>query len=126
LHEGVSLTLGSAAVRPEADVQRIARMSSEEVAASAATSLRALADTIESGARDVDPGSLGRRIDALIERLERDVGPHMGHDREREQQQRQAEYLRSARSAIADSLRAAGITPLNAPGTAEPPGREGE
>src|SRR5207302_4509419 len=83
----------------EEDVRRIGQMSSEEVAASAASSLRALADTIEAGGRDTDPGALGQRIDVLIERLEREVGPHMGQDPEREQQQREAEYLDSARSA---------------------------
>ena len=36
----------------------------------------------------------------------------MGRDPERAQREREARYLRSARSAIADSLREHGITPL--------------
>jgi hypothetical protein len=76
-------------------------------AKAAATGLRAFADAIEG-----EPESLGRRIDELIERLERELGPYMGRDPERARREREASYLASARSAIADSLREHGITPL--------------
>lgn len=78
----------------------------------AARGLRALADVIEG-----DQASLGRRIDELIAQLERELGPLAGMEWER--RQRQEEYRRSARSAIADALRAAGITPLASTGPAD-------
>jgi hypothetical protein len=97
-------------------VQALDGLSEPEVRTSAAVALRSLADAIED-----ENAPLGRRIDALVERLECELGPRMGHDRERETERRQADYIESARSAIADSLRAAGITPLNAPrSSAEP------
>jgi hypothetical protein len=76
-------------------------------AKAAATGLRAFADAIEG-----EPASLGRRIDELIERLERELGPYMGRDPERARREREARYESSARSAIAASLREHGITPL--------------
>lgn len=89
----------------------------EGAAHAAARGLRALADTIEG-----DQASLGRRIDELITRMDRDFGPLVGEDPEREQRRRQEEYRRSAKSAIADALRAAGITPL---ASAEAENRDG-
>ncbi|MGI9148103.1 MAG: hypothetical protein ACR2IK_16375 [Chloroflexota bacterium] len=58
---------------------------------------------------------LGRRVDASIERLERTLGPLTGLDaaREQQRQQRQEVHERSARSAIAEALRMAGIAPLS-------------
>ncbi len=56
---------------------------------------------------------LGRRLDEIVAGLQSQLGPVLGPDPERNQKQRQREYQRNARSAIADSLRAAGIAPLN-------------
>ena len=68
-------------------------------------------------ALELDDGEqpLGRRIDELIARLEREVGPWIGRDPAKLREQRQAEYVTSARSSIADALREAGIRPLNDP-----------
>ena len=55
----------------------------------------------------------GKRIDEVISKLERQLGPLVGVNREREKRQRQEEYQRSATSAIADALREAGIEPLS-------------
>ena len=75
----------------------------------AAKALRAFAEIIES-----DQGSAGRRIDALIGRLQRELGPLVGEPLQPEEGHRQATYDRSAKSVIADALRSAGITPLAA------------
>ena len=68
-------------------------------------------------AAELDSGDvpLGRRIDELIATLERQVGPWLGRDAERLQEQRKEEYRTTARSSIADALREAGIKPLNDP-----------
>jgi hypothetical protein len=75
-----------------------------------------MADVIEG-----EPESLGRRIDELIARLEREVGPFLGADPQRRTRERQERYARSARSAIGDALRARGITPLATDEPDEPP-----
>jgi hypothetical protein len=101
----------------------IRRLDQKSAATGAASGLRALADAIEG-----QDESLGRRIDELIARLDRELGPFMGRDPERERRERQAGYARSARASIAESLRAHGITPLatDEPDTPdEPPRRAG-
>jgi len=87
------------------------RLGRDDAADAAAAGLRALAAELET------PGDqpLGRRLDALIERLEREVGPFLGRDPERVREQRRQQYERDARSSIADALRESGITPLNEP-----------
>jgi hypothetical protein len=75
---------------------------------SAAASLRRLADDLEGSEEP-----LGTRIDDLLDRLERQIGPLLGSTPEEVQTQRQEGYLRDARSAIAESLREAGIKPLS-------------
>lgn len=92
-------------------LEALRRLDQQDVARAAATGLRALADAIEG----TDEEQLGRRIDELIARLEREVGPYLGRDPERIRRERQEEYRVDAGSAIADSLREAGITPLNDP-----------
>jgi hypothetical protein len=77
-----------------------------------AADAQALVAELASG---VDLAGLGRSVDELVERLEREVGPYLGRDPERVRQQRRAGYERDARASIAESLREAGITPLNAP-----------
>lgn len=76
----------------------------------AAEWLRRMAAELDDGERP-----LGRRIDELIARLERDVGPWLGRDPEKLREKRRAEYLSAARSSIADALQDAGIEPLNDP-----------
>jgi hypothetical protein len=87
----------------------VRRLDAQQAGKAAASTLRALADALEG------PGEqpLGRRIDELIERLDREVGPFVGRDPERARRKRQEGYERDARSAIAQSLRDAGIEPLN-------------
>jgi hypothetical protein len=58
---------------------------------------------------------LGRRLDELIARLEREAGPWLGRDPGQLREQRRADYATGARSSIADALREAGIEPLNDP-----------
>jgi hypothetical protein len=55
----------------------------------------------------------GKRVDEVLDRLERQLGPFVGMNRAREKQRRRQEYQRSARTAIADALREAGIEPLS-------------
>jgi len=85
----------------------IRTLDQKSAASGAASGLRALADAIEG-----QDESLGRRIDALIARLDHELGPFIGRDPEHERRERRAGYERSARAAIAESLRAHGITPL--------------
>jgi hypothetical protein len=87
-----------------------------------AEGLRRLTDPIEG-----DERSLGQRIDALLARLERELGPLVGEDRQAQAAARQEEYRRSAISAIGDALREAGITPLTStePDTADDSRRSG-
>jgi HPt (histidine-containing phosphotransfer) domain-containing protein len=92
-------------------LEEIRRLDQDRAKAAAAGGLRALAAAIE----DTSEQPLGRRIDELIERLEREVGPWLGRDPEKIRERRQEGYRTSARSSIADSLREAGITPLNDP-----------
>jgi hypothetical protein len=99
--QGLVKTLGA---QTEGDVTHVA-----------ARDLRALADAIESRG-----AGTGKDIDQLIARLERDIGPLLRHDPKAAAQQRQEEAERSARSSIADALREAGITPLNAPDPSGP------
>jgi hypothetical protein len=73
----------------------------------AATALRAFAEIIET-----EKASAGRQIDAMIGRLERELGPLVGDLRQPDERQKQASYDRSAKTAIADALRAAGIRPI--------------
>ena len=56
---------------------------------------------------------VGRRIDDMLARFLNELGPVFGPDPECDRDRRQREYQRDARTAIADSLREAGITPLN-------------
>jgi hypothetical protein len=74
--------------------------------------LRLLETPAGTGPGDDSTRDLGRRIDELVARLERTAGTS-GRLAERGREQRQAEYRRDARSAIADSLREAGFTPLD-------------
>lgn len=97
-------------------VAAIRRLEQDSAAQVAARGLRAMADAIEG-----EPESLGRRIDELIARLEREVGPFLGADPQRRTRERQERYARSARSAIGDALRARGITPLATDEPHEPP-----
>jgi hypothetical protein len=92
-------------------LEEIRQLDQERATAAAASGLRALADAIE----DPSEQPLGRRIDELIERLEREVGPWIGRDPEKVRERRREEYRTSARSSIAASLREAGVTPLNDP-----------
>jgi hypothetical protein len=94
----------------------IRQLDQRSAVAGAASGLRAVADAIER-----QEESLGRRIDELIARLDREIGPFLGRDPERERRERQTGYERSARAAIAESLRAHGITPLAADEPDEPP-----
>jgi hypothetical protein len=99
-------------------LEGVGRLDPDSATKAAATGLRALADALEA------PGEkpLGRQIDELIERFDREVGPYLGRDPERLRAQRQAKYERDARSAIAESLREAGIKPLNDPDDDTSPG----
>ena len=83
--------------------------SSDEARATraAVTALHAFAQILET-----DKSSAGRQIDAMIGRLERGLGPLVGEPRQPHECQKQAGYDRSAKTAIADALRSAGITPL--------------
>jgi hypothetical protein len=96
-------------------VATLRRLDQERAQQAVVRGLRAAADSIERTGEQ----PLGRRIDELIERLEREIGPLMGRDPKREEERRQAEYRASAKSSIADALRARGITPL---ASAEPDG----
>jgi hypothetical protein len=84
------------------------KLDQPQAARAAAEGLRALADAIEA-----DEQTLGRRIDEVIARLERKLGPYVGVNEEQERQRREEEYDRMASAGIAEALRAAGITPLS-------------
>jgi hypothetical protein len=92
-------------------LEEIRRFNQQDVANAAVSGLRVLIDSIE----DNPDQTLGRHIDELVARLERDVGSYAGQSPERSREQRHEEYRRDARSAIADSMRAAGFAPLNDP-----------
>jgi hypothetical protein len=96
-------------------LEDVRQLDQERAKAAAASGLRALADGIENTGEQ----PIGRRIDELVERFEREVGPWIGRGPQRIKKQRQDEYRTSARSAIADSLREAGIAPLNDPADEE-------
>jgi hypothetical protein len=68
--------------------------------------------TLTDPASDGSETPLHRRVDELLARLERTLGPYVGHDPGGDRAQRQEEYRRDARSAIADSLRDSGFTPF--------------
>jgi len=59
-----------------------------------------------------DPAALGDRLDDLAELLDHELGGFATTERETSAARRKQEYRESANSAIADALRAAGITPL--------------
>jgi hypothetical protein len=101
------IDLGDALDKLPGYLAAIRQLDQREAAGAAAGGLRALADAFED-----QEATLGRRIDELIARLERQFGRFVGADPEREKRRRQEEYRASANAAIADALRAAGITPL--------------
>lgn len=107
--ESRGIDLGDALDELPHALEEIRQLDQERAKAAAASGLRALADAIE----DTSEQPLGRRIDELVERLEREIGPWLGRDPEKLREQRREEYRTSARSSIADALREAGITPLN-------------
>lgn len=101
------IDLGDALDDIPAHLDALRRLEQEDAARAAVSGLRAIADAIEG-----DPAALGARIDEAVERLEREVGPFVGIDREREERERAQDYRRSAKSAISEALRARGITPI--------------
>ena len=90
-----------------ADINALDDLDDGQATGAAANALRALA-----GAIDSNEVRAGRHLDALIERLERELDPLVSDHVQRDERQRQASYEQLARSAIADALRSAGITPL--------------
>lgn len=85
-----------------------------------------LAETLYSFAEQLNqsPEALGRKLDEFIASMERNFGTFVGSAKARQQEQIYQEAKVSARSAIAESLRAHGIAPLTSPEAEHLPDRE--